>query len=330
MALLSDTFTTFDAIGNREDLADIIYNIDPTETPIVNSAGRGTVSAILSDWQLDNLVAATATTGNAVLEGDNMTTFESAPPTTRVGNYTQISRREALVSGSQEAVNKAGRRSEIAYQMLKRGLEIRRALEVMVTGNEGGSAGTEGAARVSAKLGAWLKSNVNFEANGGNPTYTSGVPGAGRTDSTTLRAFTETIFKDVVQQMWTSGANINRVTVYAGPVNKQRMSGFSGVVTRNFDISNQAPRPTAVIAAVDVYVSDFGTLRLMPDRFQRERDAWFLDPEFLALPTLPGRSFMTKRLAPTVDGDGRAIIHEWTLKVKNEAAHGLAADLTTT
>lgn len=328
MATLTDTFTTFDAIGNREDLADIISNIDPTDTPIYSSAGRGTVSAVLSDWQTDNLVSVTVTTGNAVLEGDNMTTFAAAPPTTRVGNYTQITRREALVSGSQEAVNKAGRRSEIAYQMLKRGLEIRRAMEAIGTGNQGGSAGTEGTPRLAATLGAWLKTNVNFEVNGGNPTYTSGVPGAGRTDSTTLRAFTETIFKDVVEQMWVSGANINRVTVYAGPVNKQRMSGFAGVVQRNFDMSNV--RPTVVIAAVEVYVSDFGTLRLMPNRFQRERDAWFIDPTFVAFPTLPGRSFMTKRLAPTVDGDGRAIIHEWTLKVKNEAALGLAADLTTT
>lgn len=131
MALLGDTFTTFDAIGNREDLADVIFNIDPTEVPIVSASGRGTVSAVLSDWQIDNL--ATAVTDNQHLEGDNITSFDTASPTTRVGNYTQISRKEALVSGTQEAVNKAGRRSEIAYQMIKRGLEIRRDLETMVT-----------------------------------------------------------------------------------------------------------------------------------------------------------------------------------------------------
>lgn len=329
MAIPTNLFSTYDAIGNREDLADVIFNIDPTETPIVSAAGRGTVNAVLADWQTDNLAAPDAT--NEHEEGFDLTVNDIAAstPTVRVGNYTQISRRSAIVSGTQEAVNKAGRRSEIAYQMIKRGLELRRDLEAMVTANQGGAAGAEtlGSPRIAAKLGAWVKTNTNFGTGGADPVYTSGVPGAGRTDGT-QRPFTEAIFKDVVQQMFDSGARISRVTVYAGPFNKQVMSGFAGVVQRNFDMSNTSPRPTAVIAAVEVYVSDFGNLRLAPDRFQRERDAWFIDPQFLSLPTLPGRSMMSKRLGPTLDGEARAIIHEWTLKVDNEAALGLAADLT--
>ena len=153
--------------------------------------------------------------------------------------------------------------------------------------------------------------------------YTSGVPAAARTDGT-ARALTETIFKSVAQTMWTSGANIDAVNVFAGPVNKQVISGFAGVVTRNFDISN-TPKPTAVIAAIDVYVTDFGTLRVRPSRYGREQDVYFIDFEYLEVATL--RPYQMVTLAKTGDADKRMLLTEWGLKVKNEAALGLAADL---
>lgn len=323
MAIVTNTYTRYDAKGLREELSDVIYDITPMETPIVSAAKRMSVSQTLYEWQTDALRA--VNTGNAHLEGDDITSFPAVTPTVRVGNYTQISRELLIISGTLDEVSKAGRAKEMAYQVPRRGREIKRDMEGIVCENLGGDAGGTATARQTATLGAWVKTNVNYNTgDGGNPTYSSGVPSASRTDGT-KRALTETIFKDVIQQMWVSGANINAVTAYCGPLNKQVISGFDGVVTRNYDISN-TPRPTAVIAAVDVYVSDFGTVRIQPNRFQRERDLWFIDPEYISLGIL--RPFRIEELAKTGDAEKRMLLQEWGLCVKQEAALGLAADLT--
>lgn len=326
MAIIGNTFTRYGAIGLREQLSDVIYNISPMDTPVISGASKEDAKQTLFEWQTDALES--ATTANAHPEGDDITTFPAVSPTVRVGNYTQISRKLLILSDTLEVVDKAGRQSELAYQMAKRGREIKRDMESIVLGNLGGAAGSTSVARQTATLGAWLKTNVNFgAAPGANPTYTSGVPGAARTDGA-QRNLTETIFKNVIQQVWTAGGNVDSLIAFAGPVNKQKISGFTGVVTRNFDISNASPRPTAVIAAVDVYVSDFGTVRIMPTRYGRERDVYMLDFEYLALATL--RPFKQVKLAKTGDAEKRMLLIEWGLKVKNEGALGLAADLSTT
>lgn len=322
MAIVGNTFLTFDAQGIREDLSDVIYDISPMDTPVLSRSGRGSADNTLFEWQTDSL--ASTDTGNAQLEGDDITSFPATAATVRVGNYTQISRKLLIIAGTEEEVNKAGRDSELAYQIAKRGRELKRDMESILLSNQGGDAGGSTTARQTASLGAWLKSNTNFEGTGADPTYTSGVPGAARTDGA-QRALTETIFQDVIEQVWTSGGNPDAITVFPGPFNKGVISGFSGVVTRNFDISNAEPRPTAVIAAVDVYVSDFGTVRIMPNRFGRERDVYFLDFEFLEVDFL--RPFRVEQLAKTGDADKRMLLNEWGLRVKNEAALGAAFDL---
>lgn len=326
MAKISGTYTRYQAQGLREDLSDVIYDISPTDTPVLSGSAKGRAKQTLFEWQTDVLRSAAA---NAHLEGDDITSFPSVTPTVRVGNYTQISRELLILSGTLEAVDKAGRRSELAYQLSRKGQVVKHDMEAHILGNNGGNAGGDTTPRQTASLGAWLKSNVNFAAaSGGNPVYTSGVPSVGRTDATAgdLRAISETIFKNVIQQGWEAGANIDRWNVFAGPVNKQRISAFTGVVSRSFDIVNAAARPTAAIAAIDVYVSDFGTVRIHPSRFQRERDVWFLDFEFLSVDHL--RPFHMVRLAKTGDAEKRMLLTEWGLRVKNEAALGLAADLT--
>ena len=321
MAIVANTFTRYGAKGLREELSDVIYDISPMETPIISAAGRMSVSQTLHEWQTDAL--SVTDTANAQLEGDDIATFPAVTPTVRVGNYTQISRKLVIISGTLDEVNKAGRASELAYQVSRRGREIKRDMESIVTENLGGDAGGTATARQTATLGAWLKTNVDKAGDGGNPVYTSGVPSAARTDGS-QRAITETIFKNVLETMWTSGADINATTVYCGPFNKQAISAFTGVVTRNYDISN-TPRPTAVISAVDVFVSDFGTVRIQPTRFQRERDVWFIDPEYISLGVL--RPFQLIELAKTGDAEKRMMLQEWSLCVKQEAALGLAADL---
>lgn len=321
MALVSGTGTTFDFSGLREDLSDIIYDISPTETPFISSISRDDVDATLFEWQTDSLAA--ADTSNAQLEGDEAS-FSTPAATTRVGNHVQISRKTLILSGTQEVVDKAGRQSELAYQLAKRGREIKRDMEAIALENIAGSAGSAGAARQTATLNAWLQTNTDREGTGADSGHTSGVPTSAATDGA-QRAFTEAILQSVAEDVWSAGGDPSVLMV--GPHNKGVVSGFTGVVTRNFDISNADPRPTAVIAAVDVYVHDFGVLRVVPNRFQRDRDAWFLDFEFLALGIL--RGMRTEELAKTGDAEKRMLLTEWGLKVKNEAALGLAADLST-
>ena len=306
---------------------DIIYDISPEETPFMSSAGVGPrATQTLVEWQTDALAAADGS--NAVVEGDDPKTFSTPGASVRVGNYCQISDKTVAVSDTVEVVDKAGRRSELAYQISRRGRELKRDQETILLQAQAGEAGGLATARLLAGLNAWVKTNTNFyTTDGGDPVYTSGVPSAVRTDGGTLRAFTETIAKDVIQQGWTSGANPTVIMV--GPVNKSRVSStFVGIATRNFDLSNVSPRATAIIASADVYVSDFGTFRVIPNRFQRERDAWFLDFEYVEVRYL--RPHQTVKLAKTGDNEKRHMKCEWTLVVKNEAALGLAADLTTT
>ncbi len=321
MGLVDGTYTTYAAKGLREDLENAIYDISPEETPFISSIARKKVTAKTHEWQMDSLSAAITT--NAQLEGDDAT-FVTPSATTRVGNYTQIFTKTCIIADTEEAVDKAGRSTEMGYQIAKRGAEIKRDMEATVTNNIGGAAGTVGAARTMATLGAWVKTNDKFEAGGGSPTYTSGVPSAARTD-TTQAAYTETMAKAVFSLCYTSGANPSVMMV--GPWNKAVVSGFAGVVTRNYNISNLPAKATVVIGAVDVYVSNFATVRVIANRFQRDRDAWFLDWDMLALGVL--RPMNTVQLAKTGDAEKRLMRWEATLIVKNEAGLGLAADLAT-
>ncbi len=325
MALVTGTATRYDMSGLKESLHDRIYNISPEETPFISGAGRGpNAKQTLEEWQTDSLAAADGT--NAQLEGDDAA-FSTPTATVRVGNYTQIMRKTLVLSDTLEVVDKAGRRSELAYQLAKRGAELKRDLETVCLRAQGGASGSAGVARTMAALSAWLKTNTSFDAtSGADPTYTSGVPGAARTDSSADRAFTETIAKAVIEAGYTAGATFS--TLMVGPVNKQRVStDFAGIATRNYDLSNVAARPMAAIASIDVYVNDFGVLRVIPNRFQREKDAWFLDFEYVELRYL--RPLSQVKLSKTGDAEKRMMVQEVTMCVKNEAAIGGAFDLTT-
>ena len=321
MAIITNTFLTFDAKGLREELSDTIYNISPEETILVSMMAKSRVGATLHEWQTDTLAAVDGS--NAQVEGDDITTFPVIATTTRVGNYTQISRKLLLIAGTEEAVNKAGRSSEIAYQTAKRGAELKRDIETIVFANAAGVAGNSTTARVSAGLGSTLKTNTDFGATGVDPTWTSGVPTPARTDGT-QRAFTETIMKTVIKEIWTSGGELKYL--FVGPFNKETASAFAGIATKNYDLSG-APRPTAIIGAADVYVSDFGFLAILPSRWQRERDGYLLDPDYMSLVHL--RPFQRVPLAKTGDADKLMLIVEWSLKIRNEAALGICADLNT-
>jgi hypothetical protein len=319
MAIVTNTFTTFDAKGIREDLSNVITNIAPEETPYMSNIGRESVSNSLYEWQTDTLASAAA---NKQLEGDDVTSFDSVTATVRLQNYAQISRKTIVLSATEETVNKAGRKSELAYQIAKRGSELKRDQEFTMLNGAVAAAGNTTTARGTASLGAFVKTNVDMQTNGANPSYTT-LPNSARTDGN-VRTFTETILKNVIQQVWTAGGTPKMLMT--GPVNKQRVSGFSGIASSRFNIDGGA-RPATLVGAVDIYVSDFGNVQVIANRFQRERDAWVIDPDMAKMTTL--RPYQQVELAKTGDAEKRMLIVEWGHKVLAENGMGLAADLIT-
>ena len=290
------------------------------ETPFMSNIGRETVTNTLYEFQTDVLAAAAA---NAQLEGDDVATFDAVVATVRVQNYAQISRKTIILSATEEVVNKAGRRSELAYQIAKRSSELKRDQEFILLQNTAADAGNTTTARKTGSLLAFLKTNTSVGTGGANPTYTT-LPNATRTDGT-QRAFTEVILKDVIQKVWSSGGTPKILMV--GPVNKQRVSGFTGIASSRFNIDGGA-KPATLIGAVDIYVSDFGNVQVVPNRFQRERDAFVLDPDYAKMVVL--RPYQQIELAKTGDAAKSMLLVEYGLKITAEDAHGIAADLTTT
>ena len=313
------TYQTYTAIGQREDLSDVIYNISPTDTPIMSSVGKAKATAVYHEWQTDSLAA--ATTNNAAVEGDDATDATMSP-TTRLGNYTQIVQKTIKISGTLDAVDKAGRKSEKAYQLAKASAEIKRDIETIISANQGRSAGNSSTARKMGALLSWITTNSSVGTSGADPT-TIGV--STRTDGT-ARSFTETILKDVIQQVYSSGGNPKVLMV--GAYQKQAVSAFAGIAAQRYMAPSN--EPTTIIGAADVYMSDFGTVSVVPNRFMNstnacDETAFVIDPDMLAVAYL--RPFATNELAKTGDSEKTQILAELTLEVRNEAAHGIAADL---
>ena len=317
MAIATNTFTTYSAKGIREDLSNVIYNISPEETPFVSNVGKGSISNTVFDWQTDALAAAAA---NTQLEG-NETSFDAVTATVRLQNYAQISSKSVVLSGTQEVVNKAGRRSELAYQIAKKGSELKRDIEFSCLNNQAAAAGNTTTARATGSMQAFLKTNVNKASDGADPSYST-IPTDTRDDGT-ARDFTEAMLQDVISQVWTEGGTPKMLLV--GAFNKQAVSAFSGIAGSRFNVTGN--KPSTIIAAADVYVSDFGNVSIVPSRFQKASDAFVIDPEYASIDYL--RPMQTMEMAKTGDAEKRLLLCEWGLRVHSEKAHGIIADLTT-
>ncbi len=316
---IATTFTRFDAIGVREDLSDEINDISPTETPFLTNAGRGKAENTLFEWQTD--ILATAVTTNQQIEGFDLTTYAAVVPTVRQGNYVEIAEKDAIVSNTNEAVNRAGRDSEMAYVVARRLKEMKRDMESSLLANKGANAGSTAAARKTGSLLAFTKTNVDKDSGATKPVYTT-IP----TDVWSFgsaRAFTETILKNVVQQGYTSGANFD--TIMVGPWNKQVISGFAGIV--ELTAAQQKASQATIIGAASTYVSDFGVLQVMPNRFQTASVAHFIDWEYAKVKYL--RPVTSTAMAPTGDAKKQMITAEYGLEIGNEKAMGIATDLAT-
>ncbi|MBU9552829.1 DUF5309 domain-containing protein [Burkholderia multivorans] len=326
---MAGSFNTYDARGIRENLADVIVNISPIDTPFQSNIGKTTASNTYFEWQADALTAPDA--NNAALEGADAGN-DTSTPTSRIGNYTQISTKVVQVSGTLESVDKAGRKSELAYQLAKRGSELKRDMEAILTGNHAASPGSDTTARKTAGFESFMvDANSNRGTGGAAGTYSGGIGASGLpsgyvnaapTDGT-ARPIDESLLKDMLQKMWTNGGKADMVLV--GPHNKSKISEFTGIATRFRDVA--AGQQAEIIGAADVYVSDFGTVSIVPNRFQRPGVALGVDVEYAAVAYL--RNFQMNELAKTGDSEKRQLLVEYGLKVQNPLAHGVIADLET-
>lgn len=317
MALPTNTFSSYAAIGNREDLSDVIYRIDPSDTPFMTACEREKATAVNHEWQTQSLAA--VDTNNAVLEGDDATT-DAATPTVRLGNICQISDKVARVTGTQRAAESAGRDDELEYQEMLKGLELKRDMESILVGtNQAKVTGGTSTARKTASVLSWIKTNTSKGASGTDP---SAADGTGTRTDGTQRAFTEANLKTVLQSIWNSGGKPE--VIMTGGFNKQVFSTFTGRATPTEDT-----KAKKIVAAVDVYESDFGRMQIVPNRFQRARDVLILQSDMWAVAYLQGRRMLSTPLAKTGDSDQRQILSEYALVARNAKASGGVFDLTT-
>jgi hypothetical protein len=319
MGVTANTNETYDVSTIREDLQDALISISPTETPFMSSIGRRNVNNTYFEWPVVEL--ASPSSSNRVIEGEAAPGNDAPTNATRLGNYTQISDKVVEVSDTAEAVNGAGDAQTIAKQIAYKLKELKRDMETMLLANVAANAGASGTARATAGLPAFLTTNVARGATGANGTLsgtTSGHPNAAATDGT-LRALTEAMLKTVIASCWDNGAEPS--VVLCGSAVKQKISStFTGAATKYRDISDKK-----VVAAVDLYVSDFGELQIVPTRFQRARDVLVLDPSYARVAYL--QTTKQTPLARTGHSERRLISVEYGLQVDTQKAHGIIADI---
>ena len=309
------TYTSSTAIGEREDLSDVIYRIDPDETPLVSNSQKETTRGIFHEWQVQELAAAVDT--NYVNEGADYS-YANPSPTTRLGNYHQISVQAASVSNTLDVVDKAGRDKETAYVKVLKGREQRRDIEKSLFKNEARSASDP---RKAAKLITWI-TNVD------KPSDMAAATGDGSdaADLTgTAAALTLAKIDAAMLAAYTDGGSPNMLLM--SPTNKQNFSGLSSGSVATNQITMTAPKEASIIGSVSLYLSDFGELSVTVDRQCPNSEMYLIDTDYVCLGSLPGRMFSVSDVASTGDATKFAIVSEWTLIVKAPKAHAAVIGL---
>lgn len=313
---------TYNQEGLAEDFQDIIYDISPEDTPALSAAKKFSARATYHQWQTDTLAAAAA---NRVVEGVDAS-FGTLGPTVELGNYCQISTKYVQISGTLEVVKKYGRKSELAYKLMKAGKELKRDMEFAFTQNQASSAGGKGTARSSAGLESWISGNRILARNNGATNSTGTTPGfasgvvTAPTDGTQA-TFIESDLTSALQAAWVDGGEPTMILMTA--TNKSRFSSFAGIATKFQDV-NRGKQAT-ITGAADMYVSDFGNHMVKLDRFMRDRAVLCLDPEYIGIATL--RPMQKTELAKTGDSENWMINVEWCAVVQNPDAHAKVQDV---
>jgi hypothetical protein len=319
MTIEANAFLRYDAIGVREQLSDIVANISPRTTPFMSNAKKGSLHDTYWSWQKDALAAAVST--NQVLQGDNIGTHTAVTPTVRTGNYTEIARKDYAIAGTQIAIKSAGGVNSPGYIAAKLGAEIKRDQEMSLLANKGAVSGSSAVIPKTAGLMAFIRTNYNKDAGGTIPDAYTTAP-TDTWDAGSTRAFTETIVKNVLLQCFNSGADTS--TCMVGPFNKQVFSGFDGIVELT---KATAAGQATIVGAANVYVSDFNTISIVPNRFQPAGVAYFIDWSKVSVQTL--RPYKVEELAKNGDSKRFMMTVEYGLQVDTELALGIATDLST-
>lgn len=317
MAQPTNTFDSYDAVGIKEDLSDVIYNVTPEETPFYSKSKKSKAANTFVEWQTDTLRASAA---NAHIEGD-ATTANARSATSRLGSYTQIFKNAVVVPDTDEGLNKAGRGREIAYQVMKTAKEQKLDIEKALFDNNARVAGNGSTARELAGAPAWLITNTSFGANEGADATGDGTDA--RTDeTTTLLAFSQARFDSVMQSIWEEGGKPD--TVYLSAFQMNVALGFTGNNNQRSTVQAGGER---VIKSLAVYVTPWGTVEFMPSRENRSRDVFIMQDNMWEVAVL--RPTKNVELAKTGDNTTRQVVTELTLKCLNEKASGGIFDNTT-
>ena len=312
-----NVYETYAVEGMREDLGPIVYNIDPLDTPFMNSIARGNATQTLHEWQTDSLDTAAL---NAVDES-NESAFSAITKTVRPNNSLQISEKTLAVAGTLQAVTLAGRQAEIGYQLARLAKSLKRDCEFTLTQDQVYNVGASGTPRTLASYERWITgARSDRGTNGLDETLVAGTPTGDVLTDGTQRALQENMMTSVIQACWTAGGDID--LIMAGPFNKRQISGFAGNSTR-FDIGEDQ----RLTATISVYISDYGEHRVVANRFSRDRSLLIVDTQYWAMSFL--RPFRETPLAKTGDSEKRLMNVEYTLAAYNAASSGIVADLTT-
>jgi len=307
MAQATGTTDTYDLVGIAEDVEDVINDISPMDTPFYKMAKRKKASATLHQWQTDALASAAA---NRAIEGDD-STYATASPTVMLSNYTQIAKKTVMVSGTADAVRKYGRAEEFAYQIAKKGREMKRDIEFALVQNQVSSAGGSGTARSSAGVEAMISGNRivgTGNTTGTTPGYAAGVWGA-VTDGTST-AMTEADLVSALEAAWTDGGNAS--TVMVSSTLKKKIGTFAGASSfAGVSVNQGRTSQGVIVGGVDLYISPFGEHKIVLNRFMRTGTLLALDMEYWSVAFL--RPIKYEERAKTGDASRGEILCEFTL-----------------
>lgn len=323
MAVVANTFQTTSAVGNRETLSDVVSRITPEDTPIFSMIEKVSFTGTHPEWETEELAAPAA---NIQLEGDEYTFGATVAPT-RLGNYTQILRKDGILSETQEVVDEAGNVQKVKHQKLKKGVELRKDVEFSIVDT---NASVGGATRESGSLTTWYATNVNRGATGANGGYNTGTGLTVAPTNGTQRAFTKVIMDNVMQQGYQNGANFGHV--FCSPYVKSVFVTFmSDTNVASFRYAASSGKNNSIVANADVYEGPFGKVMVHPNRVMAgsatlARNVHFVDTEYLEWGWLR-KIKEDKDVAKTGDAKKFVLIGEGALKVKNEKGLGVAADV---
>jgi len=316
-------YKTANAIGEREDLSNVISRIDPAETPLISNATKKTVKGVFTEWQVQELASAVDT--NYVNEGADYS-YVNPSATTRLGNYCMISVQAGSISGTLDTVDKAGRTREEAYVRILKGLEQRRDMDKYLFKNQARSGSDP---RKAGALPSWI-TNASFSTAGTTSAVATGDGSDAATMAGNNRALSLALIDAANLLAYTDGGSPDMLCV--SPANKVAFSDLSSgsVATNQIQMTAGKPQDAVIIGSVSLYLTDFGTLNVVIDRQAPNTEVYLLDTDHYAIGHLPGRFFKTVDVAPTGDATNFAILSEWTLIVDAPKAHAAVYDLSTT